>query len=112
MAKLVREERDFLRSFKFAGRRKTARVGLLKNLSRKQVLALIEIGTNALLGVLPLNREQKKVLSSIKDFLRLLACEDTNTVSKKKVIVDKHAQTHKLVRVVYPVLKKLVWDRT
>ncbi len=111
MASLIKQHKTFLYMIRYAGVNTQARIDILKGANISQIKALAELALNALYGVIPLTRKQKKVLKSFKPFIVSLASSDISWKRKKLLIVRHHVSTYELVSVLFETLQQLLWHR-
>ena len=74
-----------------------------------EVKVILELAANTLHGVIPLSRSQKKILRSLKSFIRTLLSSDISLQRKQELIVKYHAKTYTFVKTIFDTLQKLVW---
>ena len=82
---------------------------MLRNLSPILVKAFIELGVNALYGVIPLSRSEKTLLKEIKPFISLLVSKNTSMKKKKVLLIKHHKESYELVKTLFSKLQALVW---
>ena len=111
MAEAIRRRKAFFYMLKFAGAKPSARIEILRNINPQELKAFMEIAVNALHGVIPLSREQKKLLRNIKPFIVYLVSDQVSLKKKKVLLVKYHKQAHQLLSVLFNTLQKLVWHR-
>ena len=95
--------------FRYAGDNQSARLQMLRKLSPILVKAFIELGLNALYGVIPLTRAEKSVLKEIKPFITLLVSSNTSMRKKKVLLIKHHKEAYLLVKTLFSKLQALVW---
>ena len=109
MAGILKGQKSFFYMFRYAGDNQSARVQMLRKLSPILVKAFIELGVNALYGVIPLSRTEKSFLKEIKPFILLLVSSKSSLKKKKVLLIKHHKESYQLVKTLFSKLQALVW---
>ena len=111
MVASIKRHKAFLYMLRYAGYKRPARIEILRNLNPGEVKVILELCANALHGVLPLTRPQKKILRTIKPLILALLSSDITLQHKKLLMIKHHSQTYLLVNTIFKTLLKFIWHQ-
>ena len=106
---IIRFERSFFLAIARASDSKELRLKLIQKCTQKQVKAFSLVALNVLYGSLGISNEKKKVLQSMKPFLRSVSDESIGVRTRKQIMLAHIPQVFTFVQTVFKNLDDLIW---